>query len=111
MDHRCPNCGKDLGSRKRVHAIIARIEIDCSHCNSRIRLNVHPLELRIVFLSFGSFIVLLAFAYSLQSNALALLALIAGVAGTVALPVLERTRLRTWARYIRPGGDSGRNPT
>lgn len=111
MDNRCPNCGKDLRSRKGVHAIIARMEIDCSHCNGRIQLNVHPLELKIVFFSFGSFIVLLALAYSLQSNALVLLALIAGMAGPTVLPVLERTHLRTWARYIRPGGDSGRNPT
>lgn len=111
MDNRCPNCGKDLGSRKRVNAIVARMEIDCLHCKSRIQLNVHPLELKVVFFSFGSFIALGALAYALQSNALAVLALAIGVAGTVALPVLERTRLREWPRYIPVGRGSGGKPS
>jgi DNA-directed RNA polymerase subunit RPC12/RpoP len=53
MDYRCPSCRKDLGNRKLVQGIVTRMEINCSFCGSRIQLNVHPLERRIVFCSFG----------------------------------------------------------
>ena len=109
MDYRCPSCRKDLGNRKTIHAIVTRMEINCSFCSSRIRLNVHPLESAIVFSSFGSFIVLAALAYSLDSNMLILLALAAGMTGPTALPVLERTYLRNWARYVPAGVNPGGN--
>jgi DNA-directed RNA polymerase subunit RPC12/RpoP len=100
MDYRCPCCGKDLRSRKLVHAVIARMEMDCTHCNRRIRLNMHPLEEKIVFASFGSFLVLVVLAWSLKSEALTLLAIAAGMVVPTALPVLERTWLRSWTRYV-----------
>lgn len=80
-----------------------RMESDCSFCGSRLRLNVHPLEPRIVYCSFGSFAALAALAYSLQSNMLILIALAAGMVGPTALPVLERTYLKNWARYVPAG--------
>ena len=104
MDYRCPCCGKDLRSRKLVHAVISRMEMDCRHCNKRIRLNMHPLEEKIVFASFGSFLVLAVLAYSLKSETLTLLAVAAGMVLPTALPVLERTRLRNWARYVPATG-------
>ena len=103
MDYRCPICHKDLGKRKLVQAIIMRMESDCSFCGGRIRINVHPLEPRIVYWSFGSFAALAVLAYSLQSDMLILLALAAGMVGPTALPVLERTYLRNWARYVPSG--------
>ena len=109
MDYRCPSCRKDLGNRKLVQAIVTRMESDCSFCGSRIRLNVHPLESAIVFSSFGSFVALAALAYSLHSNMLILLALAAGMVGPTALPVLERTYLRNWARYVPAGANPGGN--
>jgi len=48
MNHRCPNCAKDLAARKLLQSVIARWEIDCRYCGRRIRLNVHPLELKVV---------------------------------------------------------------
>ena len=109
MDYRCPCCGKDLGSRKRVNAVIARMEMDCPHCAGRIRLNMHPLEQKIVLLSFGLFLVLVFFAYMLKDQWLTLLALTAGMAAPAALPVLERTRLRNWARYVPVDAGPGRD--
>jgi len=107
MDYRCPNCSKDLATRKLLQSVIARWEIDCRFCGGRIRLNLHPLELKVVTLSFALFVALAVLAWRLESNLLTLLALCAGAGGAVALPILERTRLRTWARYAslarRPG--------
>jgi DNA-directed RNA polymerase subunit RPC12/RpoP len=104
MDYRCPCCGKDLGTRKRVHAIIAQMESDCPRCAGRIRLNIHPLEQKIVIFSWGLFLVLVLLAYLLKSQLLILLALTAGMAAPAVLPVLERTWLRSWARYVPASG-------
>jgi predicted ferric reductase len=75
------------------------MEIDCSHCKSTIRLNVHRAEAIVVLLDFGMIIVLAAFAYWFQSQGLVLAALGAAMVGALALPLLERTYLRTWPRY------------
>lgn len=99
MNYRCPNCTEDLATRKLLQSVIARWEIDCRYCGRRIRLNVHPLELKIVTFSFVAFVGLAMLAWRLENNVLTLLALCAGVGGAVALPILERTYLRTWARY------------
>jgi len=99
MNYRCPNCAKDLATRKLLQSVIARWEIDCRYCGRRIRLNVHPLELKVVTFSFAAFVALAVLAWRLENNALTLLALCAGVGGAVALPIIERTYLRTWARY------------
>lgn len=108
MDYRCPNCTRDLATRKLLQSVIARWEIDCRYCGKRIRLNLHPLELKVVMFSFAAFVAFAVLAWRLESNALTLLALCAGVGGAVALPILERTRLRTWARYasLAPGPGS-----
>jgi hypothetical protein len=75
------------------------MEIDCSHCKSTIRLNVHRAEEIVVLLSFGTIIVLAAFAYWFESQGLVLSALGAAMMGALALPLLEQTYLRTWPRY------------
>lgn len=75
------------------------MEIDCSHCKSTIRLNVHRAEAIVLFLGFGAFVVLAALAYWLQSHGLMLLAFGAAMASALAMPLLERTWLRTWPRY------------
>ena len=95
-----------MRSRKLVHSIIARMEMDCAHCNRRIRLNMHAIEERIVFASFGSFLVLMVLAYMQKSQVLALLAVAAGMVVPTVLPILERTWLKNWARYVpAPGRD------
>lgn len=99
MDYRCPVCGVNLVKRKLIQAVVARMEIDCSHCKSTIRLNVHRVEAIVVLLDFGMIIVLAAFAYWFQSQGLVLAALGAAMVGALAMPVLERTYLRTWPRY------------
>jgi DNA-directed RNA polymerase subunit RPC12/RpoP len=99
MDYRCPDCGANLGKRKLTQAVVARMEIDCSHCKSVIRLNVHRAEAILVLLDFGAIVVLAAFAYWFQSQSLALAAFGAAMVGALALPVLEQTYLRTWPRY------------
>ena len=75
------------------------MEIDCSHCKGTIRLNVHRAEEIVVLLDFAAIIVLAAFAYWFQSRGLVLAALGAAMVGALALPLLERTYLRTWPRY------------
>jgi hypothetical protein len=77
------------------------MEIDCSHCKSRIRLNLHWAEVIVVLLGFGTFVVLAALAYALQSQRLALIAFGAAMVGALALPLLERIFLRSWPRYAR----------
>jgi len=99
MDNRCPVCRADLGARKMSQAIVARMEIDCPRCKSKIRLNYHWTEVVAVSLSFGAFVVLAALAYWLQNQHLTLFAFGAAMAGALALPLLEWTYLRTWPRY------------
>jgi DNA-directed RNA polymerase subunit RPC12/RpoP len=100
MDYRCPDCGANLAKRKLSQTIVARMEIDCSHCKNTIRVNVHPVERMIVFLNFAAIVVLIATAYWFQSQGLVLLAFGAVMAGALALPLLENTYLRNWARYV-----------
>ncbi len=99
MDNRCPVCRADLGARKLSQAIVARMEIDCPRCKSKIRVNYHWTEVVAVSLSFGAFVVLAALAYWLQKQHLTLFAFGAAMAGALALPLLEWTYLRTWPRY------------
>lgn len=84
------------------------MEIDCSHCKSRILLNVHPAEVVIVLFNFGTILVLAASAYWFPSQGLVLSVLGAAMAGTLALPLLERTYLRAWPRYL--SGTRSANP-
>lgn len=99
MDYRCPVCRVDLPGRRVGGAVVIRMEIDCPKCKSTIRHNFHRTEVLIVLLSFGMFFALAAFAYSLQSQTLTLLAFGAALAGALALPLLEHTFLRNWPRY------------
>lgn len=99
MDYRCPLCRADLGQRKLSQAIVARMEMDCTHCKGRIQLNVHRLEMAIVTFNFGVIVVVGALAYWFQSQDLMLITLGAAMAGVLALPLLERTCLRAWPRY------------
>ena len=116
MDHRCPVCRADLGRRRLSQAIVARMEIDCSNCKSRLRLNIHRAETLVVMISFGILVALGLLIYWLRSEALALAALGAALVGSLALPLLERTWLRAWPRYspvatggtrVEGGGTSG----
>ena len=108
MDYRCPVCRANLGTRRLSQVIVTRMEIDCSHCKSTIRLNVHRAEEIIVLLSFGTIIVFAACAYWLESQGLALSAFGAAMVGALALPLLEQTYLRNWPRYA--SGVQGPNP-
>lgn len=76
------------------------MEIACSHCKSTIRLNVHRAEEIVVLLSFGTIVVLAASAYWFESQGLVLSAFGAAMAGALALPVIEKTYLRSWPRYV-----------
>ena len=63
MDYRCPACRADLGKRRLSQSIVAKMSTQCSHCNSVIHLNVHPLETVVVMLNFAVIVVLAAFAW------------------------------------------------
>lgn len=106
MDYHCPVCRVILTKRKFSHAVVARMEIDCPHCRNTIRHNFHRAEVMAVLLGFGSFVVAAASAYRLQSEGLMLVALGAAMAGALALPLLERTYLRSWPRYAAIAKDS-----
>jgi DNA-directed RNA polymerase subunit RPC12/RpoP len=99
MDYRCPLCKADLGHRKLSQAIVARMEMDCTHCKGRIHLNIHRVEMVIVMFNFAAIVVMGGLAYWFQSQGLMLAALGAAMAGVLALPLLERTYLRAWPRY------------
>lgn len=99
MDYSCPACRTNLGKRKTTQAIVTRMEMECSHCKRVVRLNVHRAEEIVVLLSFGTIVVLSAFAYWFQSQGLVIGALGAAMLGALALPLLEQTYLRHWPRY------------
>ena len=103
MDYRCPVCGENLGRRKLTQAVVTQMETECSGCKNRICLNVHWVEEIVVLLSFGTIVVLAAFAYWFQSQGLVIAALAAAMLGALALPLLEKTYLRTWPRYAPRG--------
>ena len=84
--------------------MVARMEIDCPHCKQRIRLNVHPAEVVIALFDFAIVIALAALAYGYRSQGLVLAALGAAMAGALALPLLQKTWLRSWPRYARLAG-------
>jgi DNA-directed RNA polymerase subunit RPC12/RpoP len=99
MDYRCPVCRENLGKRRVTQAVVTRMEIDCPRCKSKVRLRVHVAEEIVVLLSFGTIVVLAAFAYWFQSQGLVIAALGAAMLGALALPLLEQTYLRHWPRY------------
>ena len=99
MDYRCPECGADLGRRRRGKPVMLRLEIDCTECMRPIRLNIHRAEMAIVFVDFGLIVLLAAAGYWSQSRTPVLWALAAAALGASALPLVERTWLRDWPRY------------
>lgn len=99
MDYRCPVCRADLGRRKYSQAVIARMEIDCSHCNQTIHLHVHPVEAAVSYGAFGIALALAGAAYWLQSQTLLVLAIGAVMLPAAVLPIVERVWLRDWPRY------------
>ncbi len=99
MDYRCPACRANLGKQKFSHAVMGGLEIECTHCKSIVRVNVHPAETVIIMFNFAAILVLAVFAYWFQSRGLVLVAVGAGLVGASALPLLERTWLRNWPRY------------
>ena len=100
MDYRCPACGTDLGKRRLSQSIVAKMSLECTHCHSVIFLNVHRVESIVVMLNFLVIVALALFAYWLHDRTLVLVALFAAMAGAAALPLLERTWLRDWPRYV-----------
>lgn len=100
MDYRCPVCGQDLGRRKLTQAVVTRTQVECFKCKSLIRLNVHHAELVTVLLSFVAMVGLAVLAYWLKSEKLMLVAFAAAAVGALAVPLLERTYLRSWPRYV-----------
>jgi hypothetical protein len=100
MDYRCPLCRKHPGKRKLIDAVVARMEMECPHCRSTIRLNVHRAETAIVLFNFAMIVALGAIAWWFPREGLVLLVLGAVLAGTAVLPLLERTWLRAWPRYV-----------
>lgn len=98
MDYRCPVCSAHIRRRRLSEAVIVRLETDCPHCKSTIRVNVHRAETIVVLFNFVTIVVLGVSAYWLQSGGLVLLALGAAMAGALALPLVEHY-LRDWPRY------------
>lgn len=99
MDYRCPDCRRDLKTRKLMQAVVTRMETECSFCKRVLRLNVHRAEVVTVLLSFGTILAMAATAYWFESREALLVALGAAMAGSLALPVMEKTTLRSWPRY------------
>lgn len=100
MIYRCPACEKDLTTRKLSQAVISRLETDCPHCKTRLSFNVHRAEFVIVLFNFAAIAVFVASAYWLHSKVLAIIAFGTAMLGALMLPVLERTWLRDWQRFV-----------
>ena len=100
MDYRCPACEKDLGTRKLTQAIMVRMEMDCTHCKSKLRFNVHQAEFLIVVFNFAAIIAFFAGAYWYPTDRLATYAFGLAMLGSVMLPLLNRTWLRQWPRFV-----------
>lgn len=101
MDYHCPACGKDLGTRKLTQAIMVRMEMDCPHCKSKLRFNLHQAEFLIVIFNFAAIVAFFAGAYWFPTDRLAAYAFGLAMAGSIMLPVLNRTWLRDWPRFVR----------
>ncbi len=100
MDYHCPLCGANKQKTKFGQAMVPRMAIQCSKCHGVIHLNVHPAETIVVLLNFAIIVVLVVFAYSLQSRDLVLVVVGAALVGASSLPLLEHTYLRSWPRYL-----------
>jgi len=100
MDNRCPLCGVQKQKTKFGQSMVPRMVVQCSTCQGIIHLNVHRVETIVVLLNFAIIIVLAIFAYYLQSRELVLVVVGAAMVGASALPLLERTYLRSWPRYV-----------
>lgn len=99
MDYRCPVCRMKIAKRRLSQTVMVKLEVQCPHCNSVVRHNVHRAESIIVMLNFAAIVVLAAFAYWFQSRELVIVAVGAALVGASALPLLEHTYLRNWPRY------------
>lgn len=100
MDHRCPACGFSLARRKLVDAVITSMERECGGCKRRLRLNLHRVEQAAVIANFAAVLGLGALAYVTQSQPLMMATFGLVLLGSLALPLLERTYLRSWPRYV-----------
>ncbi len=100
MDYRCPVCRANIAKRRLSQTAMVKLEVQCPHCGSVVRHNVHRAETVIVMLNFAAIAVLAAFAYWFQSRDLVLVAVGAAIVGASALPLLEHTYLRNWPRYV-----------
>lgn len=106
MDYRCPACAMPQKRRRLAETVITKMEIDCAHCGRRMALNIHRAELFVVLVNFGVIVVLAALAWWLGSERLVLAAIGAAMLGALALPLLEKTWLRSWPRYVAVGPKS-----
>lgn len=107
MDHRCPVCRKVIVKRGLSQTVMIKLEIQCPHCKKVVAYNVHRAESAVVLFNFAVIVVLAVFAYSFQSRGLVVVAVGAAIVGAAALPLLERTYLRTWPRYVTIDPGSG----
>lgn len=99
MDYRCPVCRQNITRRRVSQTVMVKLELECPHCKSVVRNNIHRIETIVVLLNFAAIVVLAAFAYWLQSRNLVIVAVSVAIVGAAALPLIEYTYLRNWPRY------------
>lgn len=110
MDYRCPFCRESAGIRKLANSVLTRTEVDCPKCKRRLQLNVHSVEAAAMILYCAGFVGLVALGYLLDQRGLLAVGIIVGLAGWIAMHVLERTYLKTWRRYVAKPPEGGRTP-
>lgn len=103
MDYRCPVCRQVIAKRRLSQTVMVKLEIECPHCKSVVRNNIHRIESFVVMLNFAALIVLAALAYWLDSRNLVIVAVGVAMVGAAAMPLLEHTYLRNWPRYTEIG--------
>jgi hypothetical protein len=99
VDYRCPNCGRDLATRKLALAVIVKMETDCPGCLQRLTMNIHAAESASTLLFSGGFVGLVLAGVAFERNALVGAGVVVGLAGGLAGYLIERVWLRAWPRY------------
>lgn len=108
MDYRCPVCRNNIVKRRLSQTVLVGLEIECPHCKSVVRHNVHRVEAWIIMANFAALLILGLLAYWLQSTDLVVVVIVVAMMGAALLPLLEHTYLRNWPRYasIAPKPDA-----
>jgi len=111
MDYKCPRCRESLrrqGITTRLlpgerTVVPMRVGYACRFCDATLRMNPHPLEMKLMSVALVATCSLFVVSRHLESKLLFMAATALMLAFSTALIVLSRTRFREWPRYTLDG--------